>query len=206
MKQAYNILDFETTGLSPSLERVIEVGAIRVENGIIVGQFESLINPGRPIPYQITQITGITSAMVRTAPKAEEVFPRLLSFLEDAPIIAHNASFDSRFFLSEAKRVGGNPKNSFLCTLMLARRLYPSLSSHSLETLCRHLQIERQNAHRAPSDVLMTHKLFIQLCDTFKSQSGLESSSFESLFALSQTPKAKVGEFLKTAIISTNKL
>lgn len=198
MKQTYTILDFETTGLSPSLERVIEVGAIIVENGTITGQFESLINPGRPIPYQITQITGITSAMVRTAPRAEDVFPRLLTFLEDTPIIAHNASFDSRFFLAEAKRVGGNPKNSFLCTLMLARRLYPSLSSHSLETLCRHLSIERQNAHRALSDVLMTHKLFQHICDNFKTRTGLESSSFESLLALSQTPKAKVGEFLQS--------
>ena len=142
--------------------------------------------------------------MVRTAPRAEDVFPRLLTFLEDTPIIAHNASFDSRFFLAEAKRVGGNPKNSFLCTLMLARRLYPSLSSHTLENLCRHLLIERQNAHRALSDVLMTHKLFIHICDNFKIRTGLESPRFEFLLALSQTPKAKVGEFLKTVSLESN--
>ena len=197
MNQTYNILDFETTGLSPSLERVIEVGAVKVEGGIVKAHFESLINPGRIIPYQITQITGITTAMVRTAPLAKDVFPSLLSFLGDDPIIAHNASFDSRFFLAEAARVGGSPKNSFLCTLMLARRLYPSLSSHSLENLCRHLSIERMNANRALSDVLMTHKLFVHICAEVKIKSSSEALNLDKLLALSQTPKAKVSEFLK---------
>lgn len=196
MQENYCILDFETTGLSHLSDRVIEIGAVKVREGKIVDQFESFINPRRPLPAIITSLTGITNQMVRSAPLAEEVFPKLKNFVETDHIIAHNAAFDSGFFVSEMNRLAHKPQNNFLCTLMLARRIYPELKSHKLEMLCSHLHLHNDRAHRALSDVKVTLQVFQAICHQVKEKSQLTSLRFDHLALLSKTSKNEVPNFL----------
>ncbi len=196
MQENYCILDFETTGLSHLSDRVIEIGAVKVREGKIVDQFESFINPRRPLPAIITSLTGITNQMVRSAPLAEEVFPKLKIFVEADHIIAHNAAFDSGFFVSEMNRLAHRPQNNFLCTLMLARRIYPELKSHKLEVLCSHLHLHNDRAHRALSDVKVTLQVFQAICNQIKEKSQLPSLRFEHLSLLSKISKTEVPNFL----------
>src|SRR5947207_1516572 len=115
------ILDFETTGLSPSYARVIEVRAIIVQGTKIVAQISQLMHPGSPVPYFITRITGITNQMLKGQPTPEAFMPKLKSFIGPRPILAHNASFDQSFLIAEMENAGITMDNTFLCTLKLAR-------------------------------------------------------------------------------------
>lgn len=117
------ILDFETTGLSPMYARVIEVGAVIIRGSEIVDSLSQLMHPGHSIPYFITDITGITNQMVKGMPAPERFMPKLKKFIDDRPILAHNASFDQKFLMSEMENIGKHIDNEFLCTLKLARRL-----------------------------------------------------------------------------------
>lgn len=215
MKGTYFVLDFETTGLSHETERVIEVGAAKVVNGQVVETLQSLINPKRRISSQITGITGITNHMVSKAPYAEDVFPVLFKFLNVslsptpssslsssshsamAPIIAHNASFDSRFFQAELNRCRLKSPNPFLCTVLLSRRVFPELSSHKLESVCAHLAIKNKNAHRALADVMMTVDVFKGICAKVKKIINHDQIEYKILNELSAVPKSKVISFLK---------
>ena len=120
----YNILDFETTGFSTDFDRIIEVGVVKVQNNLIVDSFQDFVNPGMRIAQVITNLTGITNAMVKDADKSTTVMPRLKAFVGDEIIVAHNASFDSRFFMAEMNRVNIFPKNDFLCSLLLERSFF----------------------------------------------------------------------------------
>lgn len=196
MQENYCILDFETTGLSPMNDRVIEIGVVKIAQGKMVDQFESFINPRRLLPPIITSLTGITNQMVRTAPFAEEIFPKLKTFVGNDPIVAHNASFDSGFFVSEMNRVALRPENHFLCTLMLARRMFPELKSHKLEVLCTHLNLRNDRAHRALSDVKVTFQVFQEICNQVKEKGQIQSLSFDHLFGLAKVSKNEVPHFL----------
>lgn len=110
------VLDFETSGLSPNLgDRAIEVGAVRVEKGEIVDKFQSLMNPGFPINGFIQDFTGITNAMLRTAPANDKVITEFADFIGDCPLVAHNASFDRRFLEAELKQIGNFQPLNFAC-------------------------------------------------------------------------------------------
>ena len=119
------VLDFETSGMSPDHGcRVTEVAAIRIEGGQITQRFVSLVNAGVAIPSFITQLTGITQAMVDQAPPADEVFPELLEFIGNDYLVAHNASFDEKFLFAEAENIRQTPRHrGTICSVKLARRL-----------------------------------------------------------------------------------
>jgi len=149
------VLDFETTGLSPrGGDRITEVAALRVRNGQVVDRYVTLVNAGVRIPSFITQLTGISNAMVATAPKVERVIRELVAFLDDDMVVAHNASFDAGFLLAECDRAGFSNRNyRMLCTLRLARRLAPGLGSYRLSVLADHLGVTYSGrAHRAEAD------------------------------------------------------
>ena len=157
------ILDFETTGLSPTYARIIEVGAVLVRNSKIVDKLSQLMDPGCSIPYFITDLTGITNRMVKGKPTPEEVMPKLKKFVGNRTILAHNASFDQKFLISEMKNVGKKIDNKFLCTMKLSRRLIPDSPDYKLSTLISHLKIKvpkEQKAHRALSDVIRTYHVW----------------------------------------------
>nr|HML46219.1 exonuclease domain-containing protein [Clostridia bacterium] len=157
------VLDFETTGLNPKADRIIEIGAVRIHNGQIVSELSLMVNPQRPLPDKIVEITGITDVMLRDAKPFEEHVRELLDFLGDAPVAAHNASFDVAFLQNELDRCGHAWNQPVIDTLAFARKLYPTLKSHRLGALCKHLGISLKNAHRAVHDARATAKLLLQL-------------------------------------------
>ena len=160
------ILDFETTGLSPNYARVIEVGAIIISGEKIVDKLSQLMYPGCSIPYFITDITGITNQMVKGQPSPEKFMPTLKKFIGARPIIAHNASFDQKFLISEMENIGKRIDNKFLCTLKLARRLILDAPDYKLTTLTSHLKIKtlkEHKAHRALDDVMATLGVWLHI-------------------------------------------
>jgi DNA polymerase-3 subunit epsilon len=170
---SYVVLDLETTGLSPERgDRITEIGAVRIREGRIVERFQSLVNCNVLIPSFITAYTGITQRMVDQAPPVMTVIRSLNMFIADAPIIAHNASFDQRFFLSENKRCNLTTNvTPFICSMRVARRLYPSFRSHALGRLGAELGLGYQgSAHRAGTDAELTAQIMLRLGTDLKRQ------------------------------------
>ncbi|HEX9208773.1 MAG TPA: 3'-5' exonuclease [Steroidobacteraceae bacterium] len=149
------VLDFETTGLSPrGGDRITEVAALRVRNGQVIDRYVTLVNAGVHIPAFITGLTGITNAMVASAPPARRVIRELVEFLADDILVAHNAGFDRGFLVAECDRAGlSNRDYRTLCTMRLARRLAPGLGSYKLSAVAEHLGVTCSGrAHRAEAD------------------------------------------------------
>ena len=164
------VLDFESTGLNTAKARIIEVGAVKLTDGTVTETFEQLVDPEEPLPAKITEITGITDANLQGQPKAAEVLPKLLAFIGDAPIAAHNASFDVSLLQNELRRLNLRFSGPVLDTLTYARKLYPKLKSYRLGALCKHLGVSLKNAHRAVHDAAATaqclNKMFIDTRET----------------------------------------
>lgn len=159
------VIDFETTGLSPAMgDRATEVAIVLVDNGCVVDRFQSLMNAGVHIPAFITSLTGISNAMVATAPDAASVMREASRFVGNAPMVAHNASFDRRFWQAELALAGAAATQPFACTMLVARRLYPQASSHKLGVLVDYHHLPRAGrAHRALADAEMAASLLGQI-------------------------------------------
>ena len=159
------IIDFETTGLSAMQgDRATEVAAVVIDETGIVGRFQSLMNGGRRIPPFVQALTGISNAMIRQAPRAEEVMRQLLDFIAGRPLVAHNAAFDHGFLGAELDRIGEACPTGLLCSMKVARRVYPEAPNHRLETLIRHVRIEATGQyHRALADAEMTALLWLRM-------------------------------------------
>ena len=160
-------VDIETTGLSPRRgHRIIEIGAIAIEDGCPAESFCSLIRIDREIPREVQRIHGITDEMLAGQPGAGEVLPQLRDFLGDGVIVAHNARFDMGFLRHEFERLSLPLRNRSACTLQRSRRLYPHLPNHRLDTVYRHLfgdireDIQR---HRALDDARMAARIWIAM-------------------------------------------
>ena len=162
----YVVFDIETTGLDPLNDRIIEIGAVKVEDGEIIEEFEELINPGFPIPRNITQITGIDDMLVANAHYPGVVFTLFNDFIKDVEfIIGHNAKrFDYPFLQAEFRR-SAIRLHEVPCkdTIWEARRKLRRVRGYSLKALCQQFGIQNRNAHRALSDVYATHELFLEL-------------------------------------------
>jgi len=151
------VTDVETTGTNAGSDRLLEIGAVKVRNGEITDTFQQLINPQRSVPSRITQLTGITTAMVFEAPPVDDVMPEYLDFLGDGILTAHNLSFDARFLNAALRRLGRSElDNETLCTLRLARRLLPGLKSKGLSRLTRFYGIDVNGRHRGLGDAEAT--------------------------------------------------
>lgn len=164
---SYIVLDFETTGLSPLENKIVEIGAIKIENGKIIDTFETLVNPQVPIPPFISNKINITDNMVKDKPKLEDIFNNFILFLEDYPLVIHNAKFDMSFLIQNAKNFNINIKNKAFDTVSGAKKLFPELKKYNLAFLCKHFNISNPNAHRAMSDVMATHFLYEILYKSF---------------------------------------
>ena len=160
------VLDFETTGLHPDQgDRITEVAAVRLRNGVVVAQYESLVNCQRRVPNHIRAFTGISQDMINQAPMPEQVFPELLRFMGNDPVVSHNAAFDQGFLDCECERLGIQRTDSdFICTVQLSRRLLPELDCHSLHALVRHFRLTTTAQHRARFDAEATTQVLLQLC------------------------------------------
>ncbi len=160
------VLDFETTGISPAQgARIIEVSAREIVDGRAGREFATLVDPGVRVPLEITQLTGITTAMLSGAPPSVRAMADLAGFIGPSPIVAHNAGFDRRFLEYEAAEfLGGRPVRA-LCTLLLARRVFPGLASYRLGRLVGEFGIASAGAlHRASADTFVTAHLFDRIC------------------------------------------
>jgi len=166
MEKNYVVVDIETTGFSPLKgNRIIEVGAVRVRDGVIVDRLSQLIDPELPIPEHITRITGINDSMVQGMPTADVVIPRLYEFIGNDVVVAHNAKFDWGTFLSHYfSQMGLMAFNKVVCTLELSKR-YIRSENYKLGTLCSGLGINLNNAHRAVYDAEATAYLMNCIVD-----------------------------------------
>jgi len=192
------ILDFETTGLSPNLgDRAIEIGAVKLENGKVIEQFQELMNPGRHISPFIEEYTGITNNMLSRAASCEEVMTKFSDFIQGQNLVAHNASFDKRFLDNELQQISSNYDGQFACSLLVSRRLYQLAPNHKLGTLINYKGIASNGSyHRALYDAQMTAKLWLTMIDDIQQQTGINEIPFSLVKKLTKTPKAKVKQFL----------
>jgi DNA polymerase III subunit epsilon len=176
-KLSYVVVDTETTGgRAWSGDRITEIAAVVVRDGEIVELFETLVNPERPIPYFITQLTNITWDMVKDAPTFDRVAPDVMRVLEGNVFVAHNAMFDWRFVTSEISRSTGRQlQGRRLCTVKIARKVLPQLPRRSLDHVARYYGVEIRGRHRAAGDALATAKCLLRMlsdlgdrgCDTW---------------------------------------
>ncbi len=150
------VLDFESTGLNTGSARIIEIGAVRLEGGVVTDGFSELVDPGEALPPKITELTHITDRDLEGKPRAAEALPRLLAFIGDTPLAAHNASFDIRLMKAELRRIGMSFSGPVIDTLAYARKLYPDMKSFRLGALCKRLGVSLKNAHRAVHDATAT--------------------------------------------------
>ena len=168
-KAEYSVLDVETTGLSARNNRIIEIGIVKIKNLKIVGTYQTMINPGCKIPPFITQFTGIDDDDVHSAPSFSEVIGEIEKFIGDSTISGHNLSFDLSFLRYEFLRNGNEPlTNTDICTLKLARKLYPRLRSKSLSSVTKHLNLKNPQAHRARGDAEVTAQILLKMIKDIK--------------------------------------
>lgn len=164
----YVAYDLETTGVRPSEDRIIEIGAVRVVDFQVREKFQTFVNPGRHIPKKITELTGITDIMVENAPSSEEAVKRFLDFCADDVILGHNLIFDYSFIKTQAVMMKLPFEKMGIDTLKIARKLCPDLEKKSLEYLCGHFRIINQHQHRAVDDALAAAELYSIFCHQFQ--------------------------------------
>jgi DNA polymerase III subunit epsilon len=153
MLPCYVLLDLETTGGNPVHDRITEIAAVRVAQGVEVARWSTLVNPGVPVSNFIERLTGISNAMVASAPPFAEVAPELLALLDGAVLVAHNVRFDHGFLLNEMSRLGVALRVKTLCTVRLSRLLYPQFKSHGLDAIMQRHGLSSAARHRAMGDV-----------------------------------------------------
>lgn len=192
------VIDFETTGLSPTMgDRATEVAIVLVEDGQVVDRFQSLMNAGQRIPAFIEALTGISNAMLATAPSAASVMADASRFVGKVPMVAHNASFDRRFWEAELARVGETATQPFACTMLVARRLYPQAPSHKLGVLVDYHQLPKAGrAHRAMADAEMAASLLWKIQHDLQIRHRIVRADHEVLMALQRCAKPSVPAFM----------
>ena len=168
LDDTYVVFDLETTGFSPIKDKIIEIGAVKVEHGEITDKFSTFVNPKVPIPFQITQLTSITDQMVIGAPDIETVLPQFLEFIGDAALVAHNASFDVSFIEQNCRYQDIQPDFTSVDTVAMARILLPTLSKYKLNVVANALHISLENHHRAVDDAGATAEIFVKFIEMLK--------------------------------------
>ncbi|HSD62345.1 MAG TPA: exonuclease domain-containing protein [Ignavibacteriaceae bacterium] len=189
---SFSIIDIETTGLSARYNNIIEIGIVKISNLKIVDTFHSMINPGRAIPYYITQFTGISDDDVYNAPFFEDAADDILKFISEDIIGGHNFSFDKSFLKRELLYAGkGILYNDDICTLKLARRMHPNLRSRSLSKMCRLYKLHNEYSHRALSDAKVTAQLLIRMIEDLRDNLGINTVNELLHFHKQSTVKEK---------------
>ena len=156
--------DLETTGLSATEDRILEIAAIKVHQNKIVDEFSTLINPRISIPLHITKINGIDNSMVKTAQYIEDILPSFIEFIEDYPLIAHNASFDMKFICYNASLYGFVISNPSVDSLSLCRKAFPECKNHKLKTIASYIDYSGDEYHRALSDTKALVHVYLKCC------------------------------------------
>ena len=190
----YCVLDLETTGFSATTEKITEVGIMKLKNGEVVDEFSCFVNPEKHIPERVTEVTKITDEMVKDAETIDKVFPKILEFLGDSVIVAHNAGFDVGFLKQTAKNLGYEFDYTYIDTLSLAKDLFPDYKKYKLGKIAENLGIKVEVAHRALDDVDTTVKVFKVMLDILKKRGA---KKVDDIDRVSRTEEAKKEEYKK---------
>lgn len=174
LDDVYIVFDLETTGFSPDKNKIIEIGAVKVESGAITERFSTFVNPEVPIPFHIEELTSIRDDMVMDAPKIEEILPQFMAFCEGAIMVAHNAEFDMSFILKNCERQQIRTDFTVIDTVALARMLLPNLNRFKLDTVAKALGISLDHHHRAVDDAACTAEIFVKFIRMLKDR-GIET-------------------------------
>ncbi len=184
----YCVLDLETTGFSATTEKITEIGIMKFKDGEVIDQFSCFVNPEKHIPQRVSDVTNITDDMVKDAETIDKVFPKMLEFLGDSVVVAHNAGFDVGFLKQNAKRLGYKFDYTYLDTLSLAKDLFPDYKKYKLGKIAENLGIKVEVAHRALDDVDTTVKVFKVMLKMLKERGA---KKLEDIEQVSSTEEAK---------------
>ena len=201
------VIDFETTGLSPAHgARATEVAIVLLQGGQVVDRFQSLMHTGAAIPFFITQLTGITNAMLAAAPPAASVMQDAARFVGTAPMVAHNAAFDRKFWQAELELAGLPAPQPFACTVLLSRRLHPQAPNHRLgELMDFHGLARTGTAHRALADAEMAAALLAHQQRELRQRWGVAEPDHALLMALQRCAKPAVSALLERWVAAASK-
>ncbi len=169
--------DIETTGFSAVKDKITEIGAVKIQNGTVVDTFSTFVDPERHIPTKITELTGITDAMVANAPKDEEAVKAFLEFTDGAVVVAHNAQFDTSFISHVCSKMGVEYKLTSVDTVAIARSILTGLKNAKLDTVAKYLRLGSFNHHRATDDAEILSRIFISLCERLRDDYGVTDIS-----------------------------
>lgn len=192
------VIDFETTGLSPGMgDRATEIAVVLVRDGQVIDQYQSLMNTGSHIPPFVQQLTGITNEMVKAAPKAEKVMREAASFVGKTPLVAHNASFDRKFWDAELERVGKHRTQEFACSMLVARRLFPKAPSHKLSELIAYTKLQAKGRyHRALADAEMAASLVLLMEEELRKKYRMQDVTHDLLCKIQSVPRHQLDRCL----------
>lgn len=180
--------DTETTGTVPGVDALVEIGAVRFNNGIVDAVFSTLIDPKRPIPPAASKVNGITSDMLVGKPTIDKLLEPFAEFCADDPIVAHNASFDAQFLIADMKKHQfSGPRGVIIDTLPIARKVVPGLANYKLGTLVKHFNIPSTDFHRAEEDATYCGRVFLGLCKIISGKEG--HIPIENLISLTGKPE-----------------
>ena len=177
------VLDLETTGFSFRTEKITEIGIMKVKNGEVIDEFACFVNPEKPIPQRVVEVTNITDDMVKDAETIDKVFPKMMEFIGDSILVAHNADFDIGFLKYNAKELGFTLNNTYMDTLRLAKELFPDYKKYKLGIIAENLGIKVEVAHRALDDVDTTVKVLKVMLDMLKEKGAKVIEDIDRLCA-----------------------
>lgn len=200
----YVVFDIETTGFSPVNNRIIEIGAVKVEGGEIVDRYSTFVNPDVPIPFEIEKLTGINDNMVIHAPMIEEILPQFLTFCGSAVLVAHNANFDMSFIIENAKRLGITKEFVYVDTLGIARVLLPNQGKHTLDAVAKTLGVSLENHHRAVDDAGATAEIFVKFIPMLQKEGVETLSQINALVASSAEATSKLPSYHAIILAQNN--
>ena len=178
----YCVLDLETTGISFRTEKITEVGIIKIKNGEVIDEFECFVNPEKPIPEEVVEVTHITDDMVKDAETIDKVIPKIIDFIGDSILVAHNADFDIGFLKHNFAEYGYSLENTYIDTLRLAKVIFPEFKKYKLGIIASNLNIEVEVAHRALDDVKTLVKVFNIMLEKIKEKGGKIINDIDILF------------------------
>ena len=196
-KNTFVVFDVETTGFSPIDDRIIEMGAVKIQYGKVIDNFSEFTDPGFHIPYRITELTTIDDAIVAGCPSFDKILGKFMDFCKDSVLVAHNAEFDISFIKSSMHRMGIHFDYEYIDTLELSRYLLPDLKKHKLDVLTSMFNINLENHHRAIDDATATGFVFLKLLDLLKEQNCIDLDALSKIKSKNYYNVHKVSMFAK---------
>ncbi len=205
LNASYVVFDIETTGFVKTKNKVIEIGAVKIENGVITERFSEFVNPGEPIPYEIEQLTGINDSMVMDAPGITEILPKFLDFCEGCILVAHNAQFDMGFITYNAAQQDLRTEFTYIDTVGISRAFYPTQAKHTLDAVAKTMGVSLENHHRAVDDAEATAQIFVRFLPML-AEKGITNMEELNAFGVLDKEAVKRLHYYHAIILAKNEI